>query len=93
MLSNAPRPATLHSDQALLADLQNLDQLWNPAPNPYADNPVAWVHHEANSETWSKQDEIYKAVQNNRYTAVRSCHGPGKSYTAANLIEIGRAHV
>lgn len=88
MLSHkiAPRPAHLHAQDGLIADLQNLDALWNPAPNPYADDPISWVHHEAKSETWSKQDEIYRAVNENRYTAVKSCHGPGKSYTAANMI-------
>lgn len=79
-------PMVLHTDEALMVDLEDLDALWNPAPSPYANNPVQWVHNEAKSETWSKQDEIYEAVRDNRYTAVRSCHGPGKSYTAANLI-------
>jgi len=75
----------LHSDQALLEDLYELDLLWNPAPNPYADDPVGWVH-DKNIETWSKQREIYTAVRDNRYTAVKSCHGPGKSFTAANVV-------
>src|SRR4051794_17722522 len=83
---NTLAPVSLHTDQNLVNDLVQLDLLWNPEPNPYHEDPLAWVHHEAKSETWSKQDEIYKAVQDNRYTAVRSCHGPGKSYTAANLI-------
>jgi hypothetical protein len=79
-------PTSLHTDQNLLNDLQNLDLIWNPAPNPYENAPVQWVHHEADSETWSKQDEIYNSVRDHRYTAVRSCHGPGKSYTAANIV-------
>jgi hypothetical protein len=79
-------PVTLHTDQNLIHDLQQLDLIWNPAPNPYQDDPVGWVHHVAESETWSKQDEIYTSVRDHRYTAVKSCHGPGKSYTAANVV-------
>jgi hypothetical protein len=78
--------AELHTEQALIQDLEDLDLIWNPQPNPYHSDPVSWVHHEANVETWSKQDEIYNAVNTYRYTAVKSCHGPGKSFTAANVI-------
>lgn len=35
---------------------------------------------------WSKQREIMESVRDNRKTAVRSCHGPGKSFTAAQVI-------
>jgi hypothetical protein len=79
-------PTSLHTDQNLIHDLVNLDLIWNPPDDPYVDDPVGWVHHEADSETWSKQDEIYKSVRDHRYTAVKSCHGPGKSYTAANVV-------
>jgi hypothetical protein len=79
-------PVSLHTDQNLMQDLQALDLVWNPAPNPYMDDPVGWVHHVAESETWSKQDDIYRSVRDNRYTAVKSCHGPGKSYTGANVV-------
>jgi len=76
---------SLYADENLLDDLEELDALWNPAPNPYENDPVAWVKaHQI--ETWSKQREIYTSVAQNRYTAVRSCHGPGKSYTAANVV-------
>jgi hypothetical protein len=78
-------PVSLHADDNLLQDLQQLDALWNPAPNPYANDPVGWVHDHS-IETWSKQDEIYESVRDNRYTAVKSCHGPGKSFTAANTV-------
>lgn len=44
---------------------------------------MGWVNeHDA---TWSKQDEILTSVVDNRYTAVQSCHGPGKSWTMARL--------
>ena len=79
-------PPSLLADENLVTDLQALDQLWNPPPSIYVDDPLGWVHNVAHVETWSKQDEIYQAVNSNRYVAVKSCHGPGKSFTAANLI-------
>lgn len=33
--------------------------------------------------TWSKQREILESIRDNKRTAVRSCHGPGKTFTAA----------
>jgi hypothetical protein len=77
---------SISATENLLADLRELDYLWNPPPNPYANDPVGWVHNVADQETWSKQDEIYTSVRDNRYTAVKSCHGPGKSFTAANVV-------
>jgi hypothetical protein len=76
---------SLQADQNLLDDLEQLDRLWNPPPHPQADDPLAWVHSH-NIETWSKQREIYISVRDHRYTAVKSCHGPGKSYTGANVV-------
>lgn len=74
----------LHADLNLIRDLQSIDELWNPPENPYIADPVEWVHAQG-QETWSKQREILQSVRDNRYTAVKSCHGPGKSYTAAWL--------
>ena len=34
---------------------------------------------------WSKQREICESVEQNRFTAVRACHGPGKSYVASRI--------
>jgi hypothetical protein len=76
----------LYATPNLIADLRALNDLWNPPPNPYSTQPVRWVHHVAQSDTWSKQDEIYHSVNENRYTAVKSCHGPGKSFTAAHVV-------
>jgi hypothetical protein len=76
----------LSADKNLLEDLQNLDELWNPKPNPYQQNPISWVKNEAKAEIWSKQAEIYNSVRDHRYTAVKSCHGPGKSFTAAHVV-------
>lgn len=73
------------ASENLMLDLQRLDNLWNPPPNPYANNPRGWVHEVLGEETWSAQDTIFESVANNRYTTVKSCHGPGKSYTASRL--------
>lgn len=80
------RPIHLQTDLNLIEDLQQLDLLWNPAPNPYQNDPESWVRAIAKAELWSKQREILKAVRDNRYVAVKSCHGPGKSWTAAHVV-------
>ncbi|MEJ8671874.1 hypothetical protein WKI71_36580 [Streptomyces sp. MS1.AVA.1] len=49
----------------------------------YAHNPVGWVQERLRQVVWSKQREIMLSVRDNRRTAVRSCHGVGKSHTAS----------
>lgn len=49
----------------------------------YAHNPVGWVRERLKQVVWSKQREIMLSVRDNRRTAVRSCHGVGKSHTAS----------
>jgi hypothetical protein len=49
----------------------------------YQDNPVGWVSERLGQTVWSKQREIMLSVRDNRRTAVRSCHGVGKSHTAS----------
>lgn len=60
-----------------------------PTPAPGADDPVAWFSHRRGGPLdgflWSKQREISRALQHNRYVAVPACHGPGKSFLAAGL--------
>lgn len=45
-------------------------------------DPSAWVREELDEFLWSKQREIMGSVVENRFTAVQSCHGVGKSYLA-----------
>ncbi len=52
----------------------------------YAADPVQWTHDKAGEETWSKQDEILQSLLVNRKTAVKSCHGPGKSHIASRAV-------
>lgn len=49
-------------------------------------DPVAWVNDRLKEHLWSKQREILYSVRDHRRTAVHSCHGAGKSYTAARVI-------
>lgn len=52
----------------------------------YRRDPVAWAQERALLRLWSKQREIMEAVRDHRKVAVKSCHGPGKSYTAAQIV-------
>jgi hypothetical protein len=56
-----------------------------PEPAPYLDNAADWIHDELGEHIWSKQEEICNSVTVNRYTAVKACHGPGKSFIAARI--------
>jgi hypothetical protein len=43
------------------------------------------VERKLHEHLWSKQADIARSVVENRMTAVQSCHGPGKSYTASRI--------
>jgi hypothetical protein len=51
----------------------------------YVTEPVRWVDEILDEHLWSKQEEIYRSVVENRYTAVSSCHGVGKSFSVSRL--------
>lgn len=57
-----------------------------PQPSPGLADPVDWVSTRLGGHLWSKQREIIESVRDNRYTAVKSCHGAGKSWTAATVL-------
>jgi hypothetical protein len=57
-----------------------------PEPErPLPVDPVRWVQDELDEFVWSMQAEIMGTVVRERKTAVQSCHGIGKSYTASRL--------
>lgn len=58
----------------------------DPRPDPWASDPIGWIHEELHEETWSKQDDILRSVVENKKTAVRSAHSTGKSHIAARVI-------
>lgn len=54
-------------------------------PTPQMDI-VTWTEQKRGGFLWSKQREVAESVIHNRYTAVKSAHGTGKSYFAADLV-------
>lgn len=52
----------------------------------YMSNPQLWVTERLGQQVWSRQRDILDAVRDHRRTAVRSCHGIGKSHVAALTI-------
>lgn len=55
-------------------------------PSEYVSDPVGWVRGVLGEYLWSKQVEIMHSVLNNRYTAVQSCHGAGKSFVTSRIV-------
>jgi hypothetical protein len=49
-------------------------------------DPVWWIETVLGVELWSAQRTIVRSVRDHRKTAVRSCHGPGKTLTAAATV-------
>ena len=49
----------------------------------YQRDPVSFAREVLRFEPWSKQRAILESVRDHTRTAVRSCHGPGKTATAA----------
>jgi hypothetical protein len=52
----------------------------------YMADPGLWVQERLGQMAWSKQREILNSVRDHRRTAVRSCHGIGKSHVASLAI-------
>ena len=55
-------------------------------PTPMELDPAEFVAHRLGENLWSKQREILRSVRDNRRTIVHSCHGVGKSFTAARAV-------
>lgn len=49
----------------------------------YLAHPDAWVKERLGEHLWSAQVEIMDSVRDNPFTAVKSCHGIGKSFVAS----------
>lgn len=47
--------------------------------------PVTFVEEMLGGKLWGKQQEIAQSLVDNRTTAVRSCHGSGKTHLSARL--------
>lgn len=61
-------------------------EIIDPTGPDWKMEPAQWVSDRAGAFVWSTQREIMESVRDNRYTAVPSCHGPGKSWTAAQIV-------
>ncbi len=53
---------------------------------PYTFDPSGFVTHALREHVWSKQEVILNSIRDNRHTAVKSCHGPGKSFIVARAV-------
>jgi len=51
----------------------------------YRNDPAAWARDKLGEHLWSKQIDIAESVRDHRRTAVQSCHGVGKSWSASRL--------
>jgi hypothetical protein len=68
--------------EALSSFAAILERTWVIEPK----DPVTWTKLRLPSRhLWSKQIEIMESVRDNPRTAVKSCHGVGKSYIAATI--------
>jgi hypothetical protein len=65
-----------------MTSLASIADWLDPTP---ALSSADWMRTKRKAFIWSKQEEICNAVEKNRYTAVQSCHGIGKSWLAGNL--------
>lgn len=57
-----------------------------PKVDEHINDPVAWVENRLGEHLWSKQRQVAESVRDHRFTAVPSCHGSGKSFTASRLV-------
>lgn len=57
-----------------------------PPEDKYIVDPAGWMHDKLGRCLWSKQVEIMNSVRDHRMTAVKSCHGPGKSFTGSGSV-------
>src|SRR5216684_516349 len=46
-------------------------------------DPVMYASHILGAELWDRQVEILRSIQKNRRTAIKACHGVGKTFTLA----------
>lgn len=66
--------------EAMLAELDRETQALR-----WATNPVGWVTERLGDHLWSAQRTVAQSVVDNPRTAVKACHGPGKSFLASRI--------
>lgn len=50
------------------------------------EDPVFFATEALGAHLWSMQKDIARSVRDNRRTAVKACHGPGKTMVAATIV-------
>lgn len=51
----------------------------------FINDPIGFVHNGLQEYLWSKQREIFNAIQKHDRVAVKSCHSSGKSFSVSRL--------
>lgn len=59
--------------------------LLDPPEDPYIADPDGWTASRLGEHTTDDQKRVMRSVVEHRYTAVRSCHDVGKSFSASRL--------
>lgn len=86
-----PSPASLEFDpftddfSQASSSFEYAAKSFEPKPD-YDSDPLRWGKDRLDEHYWSAQQEILLSLRDNRYTAVKSCHGAGKSFIASRAI-------
>ena len=78
-----PRRAPAKASPSLFS---SLSERWGAGNSEFHSDPAGWVESRMGEHLWSKQREIMESLRDHRFTAVRSCHGSGKSFTASRAL-------
>lgn len=72
-----------HTNREIASVKYAKDKWFSENAERWAADPTLWANDVLDAFLWSKQQEIANSVRDNPRTAVKSCHGPGKSFDAA----------
>jgi hypothetical protein len=84
--THAESPAPTGVEPVIVGLTGSLKKRSRYVPREYRDDPVGWTRNKRGAYVWSKQGDVLESVRDNRFTAVHSMHGTGKSWTAADLV-------
>lgn len=76
-------PAAVYDEHGWVGSLADL---LDPPESPYKGKPVEWTRERVGEWLTEDQQAVMNSVAEHRYTAVQSCHGVGKSFSAARLV-------
>lgn len=78
--------ASLDTFASALADRLEHRATESAAAERYQRDPVEFITGRLGEHLWSKQREILESIRDHRLTAVRSCHGIGKTFTVSRAV-------